>query len=196
MAAAMDGTSDDLPHWVVPDVDAIQECYRVAGRLARAGFADQRERGALAVFDWLVLGESAPLTERTGWPVTFEHARAESWVALCAAAAMPPPTELDWQRLGASPLPALPVEQEFAYGAWRALAWLLGVRDDWPVQGAWHRAAGVPRERAHVAVPPDQRDTAAWKTAEQSYRDQAQSDALRYWQHVRSMADATAQSTR
>ncbi|MGH3857217.1 MAG: hypothetical protein ACRDR6_27785, partial [Pseudonocardiaceae bacterium] len=78
------------------------------------------------------------------------------------------------------------------YGAWRALAWLLGVREDWPIHTAWHQAAQIPWERPHVyEVPREQWDTPAWRAADQASRDQAERDALRHWQHVRQLADAT-----
>ena len=77
------------------------------------------------------------------------------------------------------------------YGVWRALAWMLGVREDWPLHTAWHQAAEIPRERPHMSVPKQQRDTDAWRAADQASRDQAQRDALRYWQHVRALADKT-----
>ncbi|MCO1659393.1 hypothetical protein [Pseudonocardia humida] len=67
-----------------------------------------------AALMWLTLGEISPMTHRGAsgehsaggsWTrgVSFELARAESWVALCVAAGAPSPTAEDWQRLGVEP---------------------------------------------------------------------------------------------
>jgi hypothetical protein len=179
-----------MPAWVVPTADEVSECVRVCQRRAERG-ADQRELGVLAALVWLTLGEASPMTWRSegiGW----EASRAESWVALCVAAGQSRPTELDWRRLGVEPKTAAKDDPEFAYGVWRTLAWLLGVREDWPTYTAWHRVAGLARPRPHLDVPAPNRDSDAWRAADQAAREQAQSDALRYWRHVRRLADATA----
>ena len=95
-------------------------------------------------------------------------------------------------RLGVAPRavrPEIAGDREFAYGVWRTLAWLLGVREDWPIYTAWHRAAGIPRERAHVLVPVARRRTGAWRAAAQAARERAEQDALHHWRHVRRLAD-------
>jgi len=115
-------------------------------------------------------------------------------VALSLAAGQAAPSKEDWRRLGVDPLPPAKDDREFAYGVWRTLSWLLGVREDSPVHTSWHRAAGIEPERPHLYVPrrsgwePD----AAWHAADRACRDQAETDALRYWQHVRSRLDAAA----
>ena len=80
-----------------------------------------------------------------------------------------------------------------AYGVWRTLSWLLGVREDFPIYTAWHRAAGIPHDRPHLHTR-TLRDpvTPAWHAAEQAAQDQARADARRWWEHVRARADATA----
>jgi hypothetical protein len=179
-----------LPSWVVPTADEVTECERVCRRRAELG-ADQRDLGVLAALVWLTLGEVAPMTWRSG-PAGRESARTESWVALCVAAGQSGPTEQDWQRLGATSQPPVIDDQEFAYGVWRTLAWLLGVRSDWPTYTAWHRAAGIVPERPHLRTPRQARNSEAWRTAERASREQAETDALRHWRHVRDRADATA----
>jgi len=129
--------------------------------------------------------------------VSWEAARAESWVALSMAAGQCGPTDEDWRRLGVEPAPARVDGLEFAYGVWRTLSWLLGVREDFPIFTSWHRAAGMRPERPHLYVPlrggePD----AAWHAAERASRDQAETEALRYWRHVRGRVDATAGAER
>jgi hypothetical protein len=180
-----------MPSWVVPTADEVGECLRVCRRRAELG-TDQRELGVLAALVWLSLGEASPMTWRSGG-VGWEAARAESWVALCAAAGKAGPTELDWRRLGVEPRAAVSGDREFAYGVWRALAWLLGVREDWPTYTAWHRAAGIARPRPHLDVPVQCRGSEVWRAADRASREQAEADALRYWRHVRERADATAE---
>ena len=114
---------------------------------------------------------------RTGtWTsgATYEDARAESWVALCIAAEAPAPTAEDWRRLGVERVAAMVDDREFAYGVWRALAWLLGARKDFPVYTGWHRAAGIPHDRPHLMAR-TLRDpvTPAWWAAERASQDQA-----------------------
>ena len=205
-----------MPPWVMPPVHAVEECARVARRsmeLPRYR-ATSRDSGVAAALVWLTIGEVSPLTQRFGggtwnppdatpddstaiWcsDVTFEMARAESWVALSRAAGAPPHLDGDWHRLGVEPATAKECDREYAYGVWRALAWLLGVREDFPIYTSWHRSAEIPHDRPHLRVPvrggqPD----AAWHTAEQTAQDQAQRDARRHWEHVRSRLNATADS--
>lgn len=140
---------------------------------------------------WLLLGEVAPLTGRVA-DLSREAARAESWVALCVAAGQPGPTAEDWRRLGAEPMPALDTSREVAYGVWRTLAWLMGVREDWPVYTSWHRAAGMPKPYPHLDVPIDQRDSPGWRAANAAAWERDEADAVRHWRHVREMADTTA----
>lgn len=178
------------PAWVVPDADAFEECFRVTDNML--GWAGRRNVGVLRVFLWLTIGEYSPITERRGSETSWEMARAESWAALSLAAGKPSPTVDDWRRLGIEPRPTGTDDREFAYGAWRALAWLLGVREDWPTYTSWHRAASMPHEEEHLAVPPSERDTEVWRAADRASRDRAEKDALRHWQHIRERVDATA----
>lgn len=179
-----------VPDWVVPTVDAVRECYRANHGVMRRG-VDARDDGALTALAWVTIGEQSPLTRRLGTEVVWEVARAESWVALCVAAGQGVPTERDWQRLGVEPRAAVTGDREFAYGAWRTLAWLLGQREDWPFHSGWHVAAEIARERPHTYVPKAQRDTDAWRAAALASRDRDRQDALRYWRHVRERIDAT-----
>ncbi|MCW2899057.1 MAG: hypothetical protein JWO67_1322 [Streptosporangiaceae bacterium] len=141
---------------------------------------------------WLTFGEVAPITGRLANQRDRQHARAESWAALCVAAGMPDPTPEDWRRLGADPLPVERVDPEFAYGVWRTLSWLLGVREDWPVYSAWHSAARLPKECPHFYVPKQDRDTPEWRAADQAARERARAEAREHWEHIRGLADATA----
>lgn len=107
-------------------------------------------------------------------------ARSESWVALSRAADAPPPSDDDWRRLGVDPAPAKQCDREYAYGVWRALAWLLGVREDFPIYTSWHRSAEIPHDRPHLrATVYGGKPDAAWHAAEQAAQDQAHRDAAR-----------------
>jgi hypothetical protein len=139
----------------------------------------------------LTIGEVAPITGRLADHQDREHARAESWAALCVAAGMPDPTPQDWRRLGADPLPVERADPEFAYGVWRTLSWLLGVREEWPLYSSWHRAASLPKECPHHYAPKKDRDTAAWRAADQAARERATTEAREHWWHIRRWADAT-----
>jgi hypothetical protein len=139
----------------------------------------------------LTIGECAPITGRLADHQDREHARAESWAALSVAAGMPDPTPDDWRRLGADPLPVERVDPEFAYGVWRTLSWLLGVREDWPLYTGWHTAARLPIECPHHYAPSEDRNSAAWRAADQAARERATAEAREYWWHIRRRADAT-----
>jgi hypothetical protein len=198
-----------LPSWVVPEFDAVRECERVALRLLdhHPYGATTRDSGGASALVWLTLGEVSPIAgrasvgvfdppDRSGtWTsgVTRELAQAESWVALCVAAAAPLPTAQDWERLGVGPAAAVRDDPEYAYGVWRTLSWLLGVREDFPIYTGWHRAAGLPHDRPRLQNR-TLRDpvTPAWHAAERAAQDQARTDARRWWEHVRARADATA----
>lgn len=177
------------PAWVVRPFDEVCECYRVLGRRRDLG-VDHRDDGVARVLAWLTIGEVSPITERGAGDTSWNIARSESWVALCIAAGQDSPTADDWRRLGADPRPAVTDNREYAYGAWRALAWLLGVRDDWPTYTGWHRSADLAPERPHVHASRAEHGSAAWQAADTAARDQARSDALRHWRHVRELADA------
>jgi hypothetical protein len=181
----------DPPAWVVPALDEVEECYLLGARLLDRGMADARERGVQGVLAWLTIGEVSPMTARPASMATWEVARSESWVALGVAAGMPPPTRLDWERLGVDPAPALVEDREFAYGAWRALAWLLGTRPDWPLHTSRHRAAGIVPERPHLRGRQDT-GSPSLQPGEQAAREQAEADAMAHWRHIRGLADQSA----
>lgn len=125
--------------------------------------------------------------------VTWEYARAGSWVALSVAAGQHPPTAKDWRLLGVEPAPPRVDDREFAYGVWRTLAWLLGVRDDFPIYTSWQRAAGIAPERLNLCCRrwPDGALGVASHAAEGAGRDRAEAEAARWWSHIRSRLDTT-----
>jgi hypothetical protein len=72
---------------------------------------------------------------------------------------------------------------------WRTLAWLLGIREDWPVYTSWHRAAELPIPHPHHYVGEADRDE-AWHAADAAAREQARVEARRWWAYIRRLADA------
>lgn len=180
-----------LHSWVYPTYEQVEECQRVAWNMVRSG-TDSRDKGVTKTLMWVNLGDGSPITGRLGSDDSYEHARAECWAALCVAAGQSGPAVEDWQRLGVEPKLVVTNDREFAYGAWRALTWLLGTRGEWPIHTAWHQDAEIPMERPHMLVPRSQRNTDAWRLADQASRDRAQQEALRHWQHIRGRVDVTA----
>jgi hypothetical protein len=68
---------------------------------------------------------------------------AEAWVAACVTAEAPAPPASDWASIiDVYPLPAVERDPEHAYGVWRTLAWIVGVRRDVPVELPERDAAG------------------------------------------------------
>lgn len=182
------------PVWVVPAFDEVGECYLVASRCVERGFADGWDRGVLHALCWLTIGEVSPMTHRSAAATSWENARAESWLALCVAAGRSLPTAEDWRRLGADPLSLVTEDRLFAYGVWRAFAWLLGVREDWPIYTARHRAAELPPERPYL-YGRTSKDPAALRAAELAAWERAEADALAWWRHIRTWADLTSTQT-
>ena len=175
-----------IPAWVVPEHHQVVElhyvthqCFELVGEV-EAG-------GRLAAVEWVVGGGQAPVTHRRD-AATWEQVRAESWVALCVAAKAAAPTEQDWARLGVSPRPAVVEDVDWAYGAWRTLAWLLGVRPDPPVELPKRDEAGELVGGPLYVTRPNPLSP-IWQAAEARRRRERLEDARRHWQHVRRLAD-------
>ena len=77
-------------------------------------------------------------------------------MALCDVAHAPPPTERDWERLGVAARPAIAGNPDFAHGAWQALAWMLWVRPDPPIE--------LPERDEDGTIPPWERRYAVNRT--------------------------------
>jgi hypothetical protein len=175
---------EHVPDWCVPPPHAVQEAWASLGRRRSL---TSRDHGVWETLAWVGLGDTSPLSNVVGRD--RGAARAESWLALCVAADGPPPTASDWERLGVQPRAARPVDREVAFGVWRTLAWLLGVREDWPVYTSWHLAAELPTPHPHHYVREADRDE-AWHVADTAAREQATAEARRWWTHIRRLADA------
>lgn len=175
-----------IPAWVVPAHKQVVELHFLAYRLAEV-IDDAEPGGRLAAVEWVVGLAPAPVTQRRD-AASWEQVRAESWVALCVAADAPAPTVADWARLGVTAEPAATADVEWAYGAWRTLAWFLGVRSDPPVELPERYADGSLVGGPRYATRPNPASP-AWREAEARRRERARADARRHWQHVRRLAD-------
>lgn len=175
-----------VPAWVAPQHRQVVELHYLTYGLVEA-IGDGEARGQLAAVGWVVGGDRTPATYWSA-PATWEQARAESWVALCVAAEAPPPTEQDWARLGVSPRPTVVDDVDSAYGVWRTLAWLLGVRPDPPVELPERDEGGELVGGPLYVARPDP-SSPIWQAAEARRRRERLEDARRHWQHVRRLAD-------
>lgn len=184
----MTSAPDDavVPAWVAPPHAQVVELHHLAYRLAEV-IGDAEARGRLAAVEWVVGLAPAPVTHRRD-AASWEQARAESWVALSVAAGEPAPTAADWARLGVTAEPAGTADVESAYGAWRTLAWLLGVRSDPPVELPERYPDGSLVGGPRYATRPNPASP-AWLEAQERRRERAGADARRHWEHVRRLAD-------
>lgn len=178
-----------IPAWVVPAPQQVVDMNHMAFELATK-VDSVHASGQLAAVGWVTGVGPAPMTRRED-AVTWAVVRAESWVALCHAAQKEPPTAQDWERLGVPPRPLVDWNIDFAHGAWRTLAWLLGVHPEPP--------GALPNRLEDGSVPPGEQrygvrpnlDSPIWRTAEDGRLARNQAEALRHWRHVRERADAT-----
>jgi hypothetical protein len=175
-----------IPAWVVPAHRRVVELHYLVYRFVEV-VGTAHFRGQLAAVEWVVGRGSAPVTgrpDRATWP----QARAESWVALCVAAQAPEPTGRDWVRLGVQPRLATVDDPDWAHGAWRTLAWLLGVRPEPPVELPERDEDGQLAGGPLYTLRPDPASQ-VWRAVETRRREWATEDARRHWQHVRRLAD-------
>lgn len=182
-----------IPAWVVADHRQVAEFNYMVFTLATE-LESVHAQGQLAAVGWITGVRAAPMTQRTQ-PVTWALGRAESWAALCFAAWNGTPAARDWQLLGVDSRPTVAGNADFAHGAWRTLAWLLGARPDPPIE--------VPVRDADGNLPPGEErfgyrgdpTSLAWQAADQRRRDRNRAEARRYWQHIRDRVDASEHCT-
>ena len=180
-----------IPAWVAADhrqvVDFNYMIYRLATEIDSV-----HAKGQLAAGGWVTGVRVAPITHRDE-PASWALARAESWVALSVAATNAEPVTADWAILGVEPRSWVAGDADFAHGAWRTLAWLLGVRPDPPIDLPLRDKDGnlAPGERRYATRPNP--SSPAWQEADRRRRQRNRAEALRWYQHVRSRID-TARS--
>jgi hypothetical protein len=167
-----------IPAWVrAPHRQVAELNYRLVE------FADAWESvhgfGQLAAVGWVTGQRVAPMTQRAE-AVSWALARAESWCALSCAAGMPDPTARDWAGLGVAPRPVRAGDADFAHGAWRALAWMLGVRPDPPA---------LPADLAAPGAGPPGSPSADWRSTSRHEQERNMAEARRWWHHIRSTLD-------
>lgn len=172
-----------IPAWVVADHRQMMDFDHLVFELATK-VESVHAQGQRAAVEWVTGGRPAPMTQRTE-PVTWALARAESWVALCVAAWNGQPTAREWEQLGVEPRPRTAGDGDFAHGAWRTLAWLLGVRPDPPVELPVRDADGtlLPGQDRYATRPNP--SSPVWQAADERRRGRNRAEAQRWCQHVR-----------
>ena len=177
-----------IPAWVVADHRQVVELNYLAYALATK-VDSVHGQGQLAAVEWVTGGRVSPMTHRDE-PVSWALARAESWVALCVAANNNEPPPSDWAMLGVEPRPWGAGDGDFAHGAWRTLAWLLGVRPDPPIELPRRDEDGqLEPGGERYATRPDP-TSPYWREADQRRRQRNRAEAQDWFRHVRSQIDA------
>ena len=147
-----------------------EECERVALRLLdhRPYGATTCDSGVASALVWLTLGEVSPVTRRAAGACSIRRTgrgpgpaasraswrgRRAGWRCAMAAAALPP-TDAGLASGSASSLPTRVATTTLSSptacgGRCRGCS---GVREDFPIYTAWHRAAGMPHDRPHLRV--------------------------------------------
>lgn len=178
-----------IPAWVAPAHRSVVDMNHMAYALAHQ-VDSVHAAGQLAAVGWVTGVRDAPVTERAD-SASWEMVRAESWVALCHAAQAPPPRERDWERLGVAARPVVAGGADFAHGAWRTMAWLLGVHAQPPTELPERAEDGsVPPWERRYAMAPQPRSP-KWRAMEARRLERNHAEALRHWRHIRDRADST-----
>jgi hypothetical protein len=177
-----------VPAWVVADHQQVADFNYMVFTLATE-LNSVHGKGQLAAVGWVTGVRPAPMTQRDE-PVTWALARAESWVALTVAACNADPVTSDWAMLGVEQRPWVAGDQDFAHGAWRTLAWLLGVRADPPIAVPVREVDGTlaPGEERYATHPDP--SSPIWQEADRRRRQRNSVEALRWYRHVRDRIEA------
>lgn len=183
-----------VPEWVVPEPQQVGDLARYTRWLAE-DMGHRTAQGEWAAVRW-VTGQGIPPLTGMIESATWELARAQSWVALSRAANGTLPTTREWLGLGVSPRPIAAGDREFAYGAWRALAWLLGVRPASITEPPPRDADGVVLPGTELMSSPARPQDPAWQAGQQPRRERDIADARVWWEHVRARVAVTELSTR
>jgi len=178
-----------IPQWVVPEPREVGDLRRYT-RWAGQDMGHVTAQGEWAVVEWVVGGERPPITGMIE-SVTWELARAQSWVALSRAANGTLPTTREWAALGVSPRPTAAGDREFAYGVWRALAWVLGVRPTSITRPPARDVDGVVLPGTELMSLPARPADRVWQAGQQPRRDREIAEARVWWEHVRAKVAIT-----
>ncbi|WP_130291499.1 hypothetical protein [Pseudonocardia sediminis] len=122
-----------IPDWVVPTHEQVVAMLRSDSRRTSGDHAFGHQQAASWATDII---SATPISRRSSdQPVSWNEARAECWMAVCAAAEQPPPTAHEFALLGAPARPSAATDPDYAHGVWQVLAWLLGERSTPPDPG-------------------------------------------------------------
>lgn len=115
------------PSWTTVSPVQADDLHWISYRAHRQ-FSSPFAAGIASSLAWVRGGSVAPITERAESPVTMELATAEMWAATaaCTPEMSSPSLAAICAGLGVVSRSPLPVEVQFADGAWRTLGWLLG----------------------------------------------------------------------
>lgn len=182
-----------VPPWVVPPEGHVAALGSAAYSLA-VDAKSWHSAGQFGAVRWVARGMTAPVSRR--WAVaSWTMMRAECWVALCQAAFDDgAPTDREWERLGVagSPIPYGGAHaDDFAHGAWRTLAWLLGVVPDPPVALPDHQEDGTVAPDAQLYTLRPDPESEQSRASDQCRRARQRAEARRHWSHIRDRLAAT-----
>jgi hypothetical protein len=184
-----------IPAWVKADHRRVVDLHWMAHELATQ-LNSWHAQGQLAALGWVVSNERAPMTHRTD-QATSQLARAESWVALCVAAGDGLPTADEWARLEVEPRAVFVADHDFAHGAWRTLAWLLGVYPDPPTELLPARDPDgnlISDREPRYGLRRDE-SSPLWRRVDRAWRARNRAEAQRWSAHVRRQLGSAENAT-
>ena len=165
-----------IPVWAAPDDTDIRDAHWTAWQAYEANQLPVTA-GIVAAIGWCVGVQAAPCTERDD-AASAALVRAETWLALCYAAEMGEPTRRDWDLFGVKPLPAVTTDQEWSYGAWIALEWMLGDRAEPPI-----RLPNGPQDPVYIV--PLKPGSDEWHEKRRRWVQQNRAEARQRWATIR-----------
>jgi hypothetical protein len=178
------------PAWLVPPVDDFAAYGSLAFRLSEITGCMQA-RGQCAAVVWLMgSGDPAPITRREG-AVTRAAARLESRMGLCVAAGRPAEAQREQERLGIPPLRIAEGSRWWAHGVWQALSWVLGEREDPPIELPMVLEDGSIVPGTEVYAARRNPESALWRRSEARREQLELTEAYRWWRDSHPVARET-----
>ncbi len=178
------------PEWVVPPLNEFAAYGGMAFQLAEITGCVQA-RGQCAAVCWLLGSRRrAPITEGQG-AVTRDAARLESRLALGMAAGRPSEADRYRARLGVPPLRIVEGSAWWAHGVWRVLSWVLGEREDPPIQLSLRAEDGSVIPGTEVYAVPRNPESALWLRSEARREQLELAEAYRWWRDSHPVARDT-----
>jgi hypothetical protein len=182
--------AERTPAWVVPPLSEVVSYCPMAFRLEEITGCVQA-RGQCAAVRWLMgTTDPAPITRVEG-AVTRDAARLESWLALCAAAGRLSEVDRARSRVGVGPMRIVEGSRWWAHGVWQTLSWVLGEREDPPIEIPVLAEDGSILPGTQVYAVPRNPESALWRRSE-SRREQLElAEAYQWWRDSHPVARDT-----